>query len=259
MVAVAGHMLRAPMQERIGIVGSGVIATGIARAAAEHGDVVLWARSEDSANRARDRVEAEVYTDLEALGDRTFVIEAIVEDHASKTALYGELPLADDAVLASTTSSLSVTELARESGHPERFGALHFFNPVHRMELVELAFPPEATDATRNRLRAFCDHLDKTPIEVPDIPGFVVNRLLFPYLFSAVALVEEGMSPEAVDTCMQLGAGHPMGPLALLDFVGLDVAIAIGESIGADVPRRVRELADAGKLGKKSGAGFFSY
>jgi 3-hydroxyacyl-CoA dehydrogenase len=94
---------------------------------------------------------------------------------------------------------------------------------------------------------------------VPDIPGFVVNRLLFPYLFSAVALVEEGMSPEAVDTCMQLGAGHPMGPLALLDFVGLDVAIAIGESIGADVPRRVRELADAGKLGKKSGAGFFSY
>jgi 3-hydroxybutyryl-CoA dehydrogenase len=252
-------MLRAPMQERIGIVGSGAIATGIARAATEHGDVVLWARSEESASRARDEVEADVYTDLQALGDRTLVIEAIVEDHAAKAALYAQLALADDAVLASTTSSLSVTDLARESGHPERFGALHFFNPVHRMELVELAFPPEATDDTRARLRAFCEHLDKTAIDVPDVPGFVVNRLLFPYLFSAVAMVEQGMSPEAVDECMKLGAGHPMGPLALLDFVGLDVAIAIGESIDADVPGRVRELADSGRLGKKSGAGFYDY
>jgi 3-hydroxyacyl-CoA dehydrogenase len=247
------------MQERIGIVGSGAIATGIARAATEHGDVVLWARSEESANRARDKVEADVYTDLEALADRTLVIEAVIEDHDSKTGLYSRLPLADDALLASTTSSLSVTELARESGRPERFGALHFFNPVHRMELVELAFPPEATDDTRARLRAFCEHLDKTAIDVPDVPGFVVNRLLFPYLFSAVALVEDGMPPESVDACMKLGAGHPMGPLALLDFVGLDVAIAIGESIGADVPKRVHELADEGRLGRKSGAGFYEY
>ena len=204
-------------------------------------------------------MEAEVYTELEALSDRTLVIEAMVEDHATKSALYSQLPLADDALLASTTSSLSVTDLARESGRPERFGALHFFNPVHRMELVELAFPPEAADDTRARMTAFCKHLDKTPIEVPDVPGFVVNRLLFPYLFSAVALVEDGMSPESVDECMRLGAGHPMGPLALLDFIGLDVALAIGESIGADVPKRVRELADAGRLGKKSGAGFYDY
>ena len=252
-------MLRAPMEERIGIVGSGAIATGVARAAADHGDIVLWARSEESANRARDRVEADVYTDLEALADRTVVIEAIVEDHAAKAALYGRLRLADDALLASTTSSLSVAALAGESGRPERFGVLHFFNPVHRMELVELAFAPEAAEATRTRLRAFCEHLDKTPVEVPDIPGFVVNRLLFPYLFSAVALLDDGMEPDAVDTCMQLGAGHPMGPLALLDFVGLDVAIAIGDSIGAEVPGRVRELAAAGRLGKKSGAGFYEY
>jgi 3-hydroxyacyl-CoA dehydrogenase len=247
------------MQERIGIVGSGAIATGIARVATEHGDVVLWARSEESASRARDRVEAEVYTDLEALADRTLVIEAVVEDHDAKVALYSRLPLADEALLASTTSSLSVAELGRESGRPDRFGGVHFFNPVHRMELVEVAFPPEATDDTRARLRAFCEHLDKTPIEVPDVRGFVVNRLLFPYLFSAVALVEDGMSPEAVDACMRLGAGHPMGPLALLDFVGLDVAIAIGESIGTEIPARVRELAQAGKLGKKSGAGFYEY
>jgi 3-hydroxyacyl-CoA dehydrogenase len=247
------------MKERIGIVGSGAIATGIARAATEHGDVVLWARSEESAERARGATDADVFTELEALSDRTLVIEAIVEDHAAKAGLYTVLPLADDAILATTTSSLSVTDLAEESGVADRFGALHFFNPVHRMELVELAFPAEAAEDTRARLRAFCEHLDKTPIEVPDIPGFVVNRLLFPYLFSAVALVDDGMSAEAVDTCMKLGAGHPMGPLALLDFVGLDVAIAIGESIGADVPARLRELADAGRLGKKSGAGFYDY
>ena len=252
-------MLRAPMEERIGIVGSGAIATGIARALAEHGDVVLWARSEESAERARGATDADVLTELEALHDRTIVIEAIVEDHAAKAGLYTVLPLADDAVLATTTSSLSVTDLAQDSGHPDRFGALHFFNPVHRMELVEIAFPPEATEDTRARIRAFCEHLDKTPIEVPDVRGFVVNRLLFPYLFSAVELLDDGLSPEAVDTCMKLGAGHPMGPLALLDFVGLDVAIAIGESIETDIPPRVRELADAGRLGKKSGAGFYDY
>jgi 3-hydroxyacyl-CoA dehydrogenase len=247
------------MEERIGIVGSGAIATGIARAATEHGDVVLWARSEESASRARDKVEADVYTDLEALSDRTLVIEAVIEDHDSKTSLYSRLPLAEDALLASTTSSLSVTQLARESGRPERFGALHFFNPVHRMELVELAFSPEATEETRTRMRAFCEHLDKTPIVVADVPGFVVNRLLFPYLFNAVALLDDGLSPEDVDTCMKLGAGHPMGPLALLDFVGLDVAIAIGESLGVEIPPRVRELAAAGRLGTKSGAGFYEY
>lgn len=252
-------MLRAPMKERIGIIGSGAIATGIARAATEHGDVVLWARSEESAERARGATDADVFTELEALTDRTLVIEAIVEDQPTKATLYSLLRLADDAILASTTSSLSVADLAGASGRPDRFGALHFFNPVHRMELVELAFPTEATEDTRARLREFCEHLDKTPVEVPDVPGFVVNRLLFPYLFSAVALVEDGMTAEAVDTCMKLGAGHPMGPLALLDFVGLDVAIAIGESIGADVPARLHELADAGRLGKKSGAGFYDY
>lgn len=260
MVGGRGPYAPRPLvQERIGIVGSGAIATGIARAAAAHGDVVLWARSEESADRARGKVEAAVYTDLDALADRTVVVEAVVEDFASKAALYPRLPLSDDALLASTTSSLSVTALGRESGRPELFGALHFFNPVDRMELVELAFPPEATEDTRSRLRALCDHLGKTPVDVPDVPGFVVNRLLFPYLFSAVAMLDEGMPPEDVDGCMTLGAGHPMGPLALLDFVGLDVAMAIGESIGAEVPPRLRELAEAGRLGKKSGAGFYEY
>jgi 3-hydroxyacyl-CoA dehydrogenase len=137
---------------------------------------------------------------------------------------------------------------------------VHFFNPVDRMELVELAFPDEATEDTRRRFRELCEELGKTPVEVPDTPGFVVNRLLFPYLFDAVRLLEaSGLEPEALDTCMKLGAGHPMGPLALLDFVGLDVALAIGESIGSEVPERLRSLTAEGKLGRKSGEGFYRY
>jgi 3-hydroxybutyryl-CoA dehydrogenase len=128
------------------------------------------------------------------------------------------------------------------------------------MELVELSFPPEATEATRRELHVLCERLEKTAVEVPDAAGFVVNKLLFPYLFDAVRLLErDSIDAGAIDTCMRLGAGHPMGPLALLDFVGLDVAAAIGESIGAEVPARVRELIEQGKLGRKTGAGFYEY
>ena len=159
-----------------------------------------------------------------------------------------------DTVLATTTSSLSVAGLAEASGRPDRFAALHVFNPVEKMELVELSFPPRRPRETRRELRELCERLGKTAVEVPDAAGFVVNRLLFPYLFDAVRLLEQsGIDPESVDTCMKLGAGHPMGPLALLDFVGLDVAAAIGESIGAEVPDRVRELMAEGKLGRKAG------
>ena len=127
------------------------------------------------------------------------------------------------------------------------------------MELVELAFPPEASAPTRERAPRALRGARQDRREVPDIPGFVVNRLLFPYLFSAVALQEEtGLAAEAIDTCMQLGAGHPMGPLALLDFVGLDVAQAIGEAIGAG-PARVEQLVAAGQLGKKTGTGLLDY
>ena len=128
------------------------------------------------------------------------------------------------------------------------------------MQLVELAFPPRATPETRERARSLCESLGKTAVEVPDIPGFVVNRLLFPYLFSAVELLSEtGLSPEDVDNCMTLGAGMPMGPIALLDYVGLDVSQAIGESIGARIPERLLKLVQEGSLGRKSGAGFYKY
>jgi 3-hydroxybutyryl-CoA dehydrogenase len=238
--------------------------------------VLLLARSEESADRARATVEktlerlgaevdpdhVQIVTDPEALADATFVVEAVVEDHDIKARLLGEIDriVGADAILASTTSSLSVQELAAASGRPERFVGLHVFNPVTKMRLVELVFPTEASEDTRRRALELCETFEKTPVEVPDIPGFVVNRLLFPYLFSAVRLMEEtGLEPADIDTCMKLGAGYPMGPLALLDLVGLDVAAAIGETIGEPVPERVTQLAAEGALGRKSGRGLLAY
>ena len=251
------------MAHQLGIVGSGAIARGLARAAADHHAVVVWARSEESAERATEKVGgAAVVTDLGELAGSDIVVEAVAEDTEVKCGVHarlGEL-LPPEAIIATTTSSLSVAELAAASGRPDRFGALHVFNPVEKMKLVELSFPDEATAETKLELHRLCDRLEKTAVEVPDAPGFVVNKLLFPYLFDAVRLLErDGLDPEAIDTCMKLGAGHPMGPLALLDFVGLDVSAAIGESIGADVPKRVYELIDQGRLGRKAKAGFYDY
>jgi 3-hydroxybutyryl-CoA dehydrogenase len=260
----------------LAVAGSGAIACGLAATAAHHGPVLLLARSESSADRARSTVEktlaklgaeidpehVEVVTDPGALAEATFVVEAVVEDHDVKARLLGELDsiLGPEAILASTTSSLSVQALAEASGRPERFVGLHVFNPVTKMRLVELVFPREASEETRGRALALCETFEKTPVEVPDVPGFVVNRLLFPYLFSAVRLMEDtGLDPSDIDTCMKLGAGHPMGPLALLDLVGLDVASAIGETIGEPVPQRVSELVAEGALGRKSGRGLLSY
>ena len=264
------------MREQLGIAGAGAIACGLAATAARHGDVLLWARSPESADRARKTVEkvcgrlsgevnaehVKVVSDLDELGQATFVVEAIAEDPDVKSELLSRLGAAVNGttVLGTTTSSLSVTDLAGASGQPERFVGLHVFNPVPRMKLVELAFPPEASEETRTRALALCEDLGKTAVEVPDTPGFVVNRLLFPYLFSAVRFQEEtGLEAAAIDECMVLGAGHPMGPLALLDFVGLDVSVAIGETIGTEIPQRVRDLIAEGALGKKSGRGFYDY
>ncbi len=267
------------MSKRLAVAGSGAIACGLAATAAHHGPVLLLARSQASAERARATVEktlsrlgaevgvgglhsVEVVTDPADLTEATFVVEAVVEDHDVKAALLGELNdiLEPSAILASTTSSLSVERLAAASGRPESFVGLHVFNPVTKMKLVELIFPKSASQSTRERALALCESFEKTPVEVPDVPGFVVNRLLFPYLFSAVRLLEEtGMEPSDVDTCMKLGAGHPMGPLALLDLVGLDVSKAIGETIGEPVPARVEQLISEGALGRKSGRGLHSY
>jgi 3-hydroxybutyryl-CoA dehydrogenase len=264
------------VSKRLAIAGSGAIACGLAATAAHHGPVLLLARSESSAERARASVEktlsrlhaevdpehVQIVTDPQSLAPATFVVEAVVEDLEIKSRLLVELDsiLDPDAILASTTSSLSVEELAHASGRPERFLGLHVFNPVTKMQLIELIFPSAASADTRKRALALCEDFEKTPVEVPDTPGFVVNRLLFPYLFSAVRLVEEtGMDPRDVDTCMRLGAGHPMGPLALLDLVGLDVSQAIGQTIGEPVPTRIHELIAEGALGRKSGRGLHAY
>ena len=264
--------------EHIGIAGSGAIACGIAAVAAVHHDeVVLLARSQESAERARSSIDklfkrlsknggepegVSVATEHAAIADATFVIEAIAEELDAKSRLLSELGavLGADSILATTTSSLSIAALAAASGRPERFVGLHVFNPVTRMELVELVYPADASEDTHRRARAVCKALGKTAVEVPDVPGFVVNQLLFPFLFEAVRLLERStVDAEAIDSCMRLGAHHPLGPLAVLDLVGLDVAASIGEAIGEPVPERLRELIAAGALGRKAGRGFHSY
>ena len=126
------------------------------------------------------------------------------------------------------------------------------------MKLVELAYPDAASAETRERAAALCVELEKEAVDVPDLAGFVVNRLLFPYLFSAVDFMEQtGLPPASIDTCMQLGAAHPMGPIALLDYIGLDVSVAIGDAIGADVPQSLRDLCAEGVLGRKTRHGLY--
>jgi 3-hydroxybutyryl-CoA dehydrogenase len=260
------------VSERIGIAGGGAIASGLACVAAEHGQVVLWARRPDAAGARVEKLierrgglgagNVAVSSELDALRDATFIVEAIAEQQDAKAALLRDLggASANGTILATTTSALSIAALAAATGRPDRFVGLHVFNPVPKMDLVELVFPPGAAADTRERARALCAALGKTAVEVPDTPGFVVNRLLFPFLFDAVRLLDEsGLQPQAVDDCMRMGAGHPMGPLALLDYIGLDVAVAIGRSIGAEIPGRIERMVADGALGKKAGRGFYEY
>jgi 3-hydroxybutyryl-CoA dehydrogenase len=262
------------MIETVAVAGSGTIACGIAVTAARTSDVVLLARSQASADRARASIDKQggklevdvstvtVTTDPTELARATYVIEAVSEDPATKVGVFAQLleHAPADAILATTTSSLSIEELAQGAGVAERFVGLHVFNPVTKMELIELIFPSTASDTTKERSRALAAAWGKTAVEMPDMPGFVVNKLLFPFLFEAVRLKEQsGLSAKDIDTCMQLGAGQPMGPFALLDFVGLDVSKAIGEVIGADVPQAVDDLVAQGKLGRKTGKGFLDW
>jgi 3-hydroxybutyryl-CoA dehydrogenase len=267
--------------ERPGIAGSGTIACGLAACATVASQVLLLARSDASAWKAEEQAHSlcakldgadakriKVTTEVADLSSCDVVVEAIIEELPPKvdmlTAVAERAPGAD---LATTTSSLSLDEIASGAGHPERTFGLHPFNPVARMDLVELCIPEAAGDGIRGRATNWCESFGKTVVEVPNEPGFVVNRLLFPYLFDAVRLMEQtGMNAEDVDRCMTLGANYPMGPLALLDLVGNDVAVAIGEALYADSdeehhrpPGRLMALVDQGKLGRKSGAGFYDY
>jgi 3-hydroxybutyryl-CoA dehydrogenase len=263
------------------VAGSGTIACGLAACASVGSGVLLLARSDASAWRAEEQAQKlaskvegadgdriKVTTDAADLVDCDLIVEAIVEELGPKVDLLKESgDAAGTADLATTTSSLSLDELGAQSGHAERVFGLHPFNPVVKMELIELCLPEAVREEVGARARSWCESIGKTVIEVPNEPGFVVNRLLFPYLFDAVRLMEQtGMAAEDVDRCMTLGANYPMGPLALLDLIGVDVAVAIGEALHADSgedhhrpPGRLISLVDEGRLGRKSGAGFYDY
>jgi 3-hydroxybutyryl-CoA dehydrogenase len=208
-------------------------------------------------------------TDFAAMKDCDLVIEAIIEHVDEKLATYAALEavIGPHALLASNTSSLCMTELAAKTGRPDRFGGLHFFNPVPLMKLVEVIRALTTSDETYTTLFTFAQSLGKDPITAPDKPGFIVNRLLVPYLLDAIRCYERGLGTiEDIDKGMKLGCGHPMGPLALLDFVGLDTTYYIANIMFDEykepmfsAPPLLKRMVLAGRLGKKSGEGFYKY
>ena len=276
----------------VGVVGCGLMGSGIVEVCARAGlDVVAVEGSEELAAAGRSRVERSVHravergkldaseadvalgriattTDLATLGDVDLVIEAATEDPGAKANIFrrlGELTR-PEVILASNTSSIPIRELAAASGRPERVIGMHFFNPPPVMALLELT-PSEHTDeATYAFIHAFgTDVLGKTCVRSSDEAGFIVNRLLIPYLFDAIRLLERGFATrEDIDAAIRLGLGHPMGPLRLADLIGLDVVLAIGEvlreAFGEDryrTPDLLRRLVAEGRLGRKSGGGFY--
>jgi 3-hydroxybutyryl-CoA dehydrogenase len=206
---------------------------------------------------------------LNAAGDAELVVEAASENPAVKFAVFEQLHrlAPPSAILATNTSSISITEIAARTGRPEQVIGMHFMNPVPMMPLVEVIRGQATSDATTRTVMDTARALGKTPVEVNDYPGFVSNRVLLPMINEAIFCVMEGVAqPDAIDTVMKLGMAHPMGPLALADFIGLDVCLAIMDvlhrGLGDDKYRPcplLRRMVAAGQLGKKSGRGFYSY
>jgi 3-hydroxybutyryl-CoA dehydrogenase len=277
----------------VGIVGSGIMGSGIAEVAAKAGHtVVLRSRQQASADAMvaalekslakqveRGKIEqadadatlgrVSATSKLHDLADCDLVIESIVEDLATKKELFDQLDdvCKDDAILATNTSTLPVVELAVQTGRPERVCGVHFFNPAPAMSLVEIIRALTTSDETIAEVTDFATACGKSPVEVKDRAGFIVNALLFPYLNNAVRMLENGTaSANDIDTAMKGGCNFPMGPLALLDLVGLDTSLAILDALYAEfrdpnyaaVPA-LRRMVAAGRLGRKSGEGFYTY
>ncbi len=277
----------------VGIVGSGIMGSGIAEVAAKTGhEVALRSRKQETADQMlgglekslarqveRGRLSEEdqkatlarvsATSDLAALKDCDLVIESVVEDLGIKKELFNELDriCKDATIIATNTSTLPVIELAMETGRPDRVCGVHFFNPAPAMALVEVVRPLTASDATIEAAQAFASACGKTPVQVDDRAGFIVNSLLFPYLNNAVRALETGVATrEDIDAAMKGGCNFPMGPFELLDLVGLDTTLAILEALYAEfqdpnyAPRPLlRRMVSAEQLGRKSGRGFYDY
>jgi 3-hydroxybutyryl-CoA dehydrogenase len=277
----------------VGIIGSGIMGSGIAQVAAASGfDVVLRSRKQESAEQtvaamqksleklvAKERMSQEdadaavarvkATSKLDDLADCDLVIESVVEDLATKVALFNDLDhhCKDDAILATNTSTLSVIEMAVETRRPERVCGVHFFNPAPMMSLVEIIKTLVTADETITEVRQFAEACGKSPVEVKDRAGFIVNHLLFPYLNNAVRMLENGTaSREDIDSAMKGGANFPMGPFALLDLVGLDTSLSILDALYEEfrdphyaASPMLRRMVTAGHLGRKSGNGFYEY
>ncbi|GIF15026.1 3-hydroxybutyryl-CoA dehydrogenase [Actinoplanes teichomyceticus] len=273
---------------RVGVVGCGTMGAGIAEVCLRAGlDVRVAVSSAAGVRRAADRMAGQldravakgrmsgaerarsagrlrVVAGLDELADRQLVIEAVTEDAARKRRVFEGLDavLADPgAILATTTSSLLVSDLAGVTGRAGAVVGMHFFNPVPAMPLVEVVRTGQTDPATVARATAFVTQvLGKQAIGAGDRRGFVVNALLVPYLVAAVRMVEDGVAaPADIDRGMTLGCGHPMGPLALLDMIGIDTFTAVAEGLVAEVPATLRRMTAEGRLGRKSGEGFFRY
>ncbi len=277
----------------VGIVGSGIMGSGIAEVAAKSGHtVILRSRRQETADAMvaslekslakqvkrgklseedRDATLARVTATsrLHDLSDCDLVLESIVEDLATKQGLFRELSdiCKDGAILATNTSTLPVIEMAMETQKADKVCGVHFFNPAPMMSLVEIVRPLTASDETIAEVRAFAEACGKSPVEVKDRAGFIVNALLFPYLNNAVRMLENGTaSRDDIDTAMKGGCNFPMGPLALLDLVGLDTSLAILDALYTEfrdpnyaAMPLLRRMVTAGQLGRKSGLGFYDY
>jgi 3-hydroxybutyryl-CoA dehydrogenase len=279
--------------KRAAVIGAGTMGNGIAHVLAQHDwQVALIDTAPTALERARKTIRSNLdrqvkkgslapdapdailgrissATELEAAAPASLVIEAASENPAIKFALFEQLDrlCAPEAILATNTSSISITEIAARTGRPAQVIGMHFMNPVPIMQLVEVIRGHATSDATTASVVETARALGKTPVEVNDYPGFVSNRVLLPMINEAVFCVMEGVAtPEAIDTVMKLGMAHPMGPLALADFIGLDVCLAILEvlhrGLGDDKYRAcplLRRMVAAGYLGRKSGRGFYDY
>jgi 3-hydroxybutyryl-CoA dehydrogenase len=277
----------------IGVIGAGTMGNGIAQVCAQAGfGVCLVDIAEPMLDRARETIgkslgrfvdkgrltDADRHetlrriataTSLDALSDADFIVEAIVEEIDAKRALFTSLDAVakTDAILASNTSSISITTLGAATRRADRVLGMHFMNPVPLMPLVELIRGQTTSPLSMDIAKALCARLGKTAVEAADFPGFIANRILMPMINEAIYAVMEGVgTPEAVDTVMRLGMNHPMGPLQLADFIGLDVCLAVmnvlQEGLGDPKYRAcplLRRMVAAGQLGRKSGQGFYPY